>query len=364
MGCRVATNASHHTAGSFLAQEGSVRWDGEPEPCGVRGAGNLLWCVPASAEPKQETTAAGDCCGQRAALLWLHQPCRKSNWSRGSRTPEGSPAPHRDPRKAAGDAAAAVLGRQGRQGARREHPELTALPSRTPSCLALQRQDIPTSTTTFPSRMQERAVRQLGTYCKWHHLLLTWQFLCRPGPRGRLRTGTGTSAHSELLGSTSTSSVTEPRAGSGGPSGRLRTRDNCLGWRRSRAAALCPQSPSVPQLPLILSLSTQGTAQSPCPGSSSAASDLAQSLGGWGNHGGCLGLALPGPGRAISRQEARGGSRTPCPGQEVFWDAAEPSRLCTSPWKPYFVAASPARRAASSREAAAVDSSLLPSAAT
>lgn len=66
MGCRVATNASHHTAGSLLAQEGSVRWDGEPEPCGVRGAGNLLWCVPASAEPKQETTAAGDCCGQRA----------------------------------------------------------------------------------------------------------------------------------------------------------------------------------------------------------------------------------------------------------------------------------------------------------
>lgn len=63
----------------------------------------------------------------------------------------------------------------------REHPDLAALPSRTSSCLALLRQDIPTSTTAFPSRMQERAVQQLGTYCKWHHLLLTWQFLCRPG---------------------------------------------------------------------------------------------------------------------------------------------------------------------------------------
>lgn len=77
-----------------------------------------------------------------------------------------------------------------------------------------------------------------------------------------------------------------------------------------------------------------------------------------------LALALPGPGRAVSRQGAGGGSRTWCLSQEVFRDAAEPSRLCTSPWKHYFVAASPARAAASSREAAAVDSSLLPSAAT
>lgn len=52
-------------------------------------------------------------------------------------------------------------GRAG-QGGRREHPEPTALPTHTPSCLALQRQDIPTSTTALPSRMQERAVRQLG----------------------------------------------------------------------------------------------------------------------------------------------------------------------------------------------------------
>lgn len=77
-----------------------------------------------------------------------------------------------------------------------------------------------------------------------------------------------------------------------------------------------------------------------------------------------LALALPGPGRATSRQGAGGGSRTLCPGQQVFRDAAEPSRLCTSPWKPYFVAASLARPAASSREPAAADSSLLPSAAT
>lgn len=64
MGCSSATNASHHTTGSLLAQEGNVSQDGEPEPCGVRGAGNLLWCVPASAEPKQEASRAGDCCGQ------------------------------------------------------------------------------------------------------------------------------------------------------------------------------------------------------------------------------------------------------------------------------------------------------------
>lgn len=86
MGCRVATSASHHTAGSLLAREGSVHRDGEPELCGVRGAGNLLWCVPAPAEPKQETTAAGDCCGHSrgsaspAALPWPHQPCTTSSW--------------------------------------------------------------------------------------------------------------------------------------------------------------------------------------------------------------------------------------------------------------------------------------------
>lgn len=102
---------------------------------------------------------------------------------------------------------------------------------------------------------------------------------------------------------------------------------------------------------------TQGTAQSPCPGGSSAAGDLRQSLGGWESRVGWLG-----PGSPWARQGAKGSSRTLCPGQEVFRDAAEPSRLCTSPWKPYFVAASPAR-AASSREPAAVDSSLLPSAA-
>lgn len=181
---------------------------------------------------------------------------------------------------------------------------------------------------------------------------------------GTLGNRTGTSAPIELPGSTSTSSVAEPRAGSGGPSCRPRTRDSCLGWRRSRAAALGPQNPSVPQLPLILGLSSQGTAQSPCPGSSSPATDLAQNPGGRGAMGGGLALALPGPGRAVSRQGAGGGSRTLCPGQEVFRDAAEPSRLCTFPWKPYFVAASPARPAASSREAAAVDSSLLPSAAS
>lgn len=74
-GCRAATDASHHTAGSLLAQGGSVRRDGEPEPCGVRGAGNLLWCVPASAEPKQETTTARDCCGQRHSSGGLGRHC-------------------------------------------------------------------------------------------------------------------------------------------------------------------------------------------------------------------------------------------------------------------------------------------------
>lgn len=43
----------------------------------------------------------------------------------------------------------------------------------------------------FPSRMQERAVQQLGTYCKWHHLLFTLQLLCRLGHRDIWEQGLG-----------------------------------------------------------------------------------------------------------------------------------------------------------------------------
>lgn len=194
-------------------------------------------------------------------------------------------------------------------------------------------------------------MQQLGSYCKWHHLLLTWQFLCRPGPQGHLGTGPGTSAPSGLPGSTSTSSAAEPRAGSGGLSSVWQ---ETAAWAGGGAGLqLCvPRAPQfhncpsswasplkvVPKVPVLVTWCRALVAG--------------------------LALALPGPGRAVSRQGAEGGSRTRCLGQEVFWDAAEPSRLCTSPWKHYFVAASRARPAASSREAAAVDSSLLPSAAT
>lgn len=135
MGCRVATNASHHTAGSLLAQEGSVRWDGEPEPCGVgvqeTCSGVYQPLQSQNRKPPQPEIAAGreprhstEGSLSTAALLWLHQPCRKSNWSQGSRTdpcrlssPTAAPQGRRQrtqPRQS--------LGRQRQEGARREHP--------------------------------------------------------------------------------------------------------------------------------------------------------------------------------------------------------------------------------------------------
>lgn len=108
-------------------------------------------------KPPQLEIAAGSeqlCCGYTSHA---ENPAGRGE---AGQTPEGSPAPLQDPRKAAVDTAPAAPGT--RQGGLREHPEPTALPTHTPSCLALQRQDIPTSTTALPSRMQERAVRQLG----------------------------------------------------------------------------------------------------------------------------------------------------------------------------------------------------------
>lgn len=59
----------------------------------------------------------------------------------------------------------------------------------TPCALPLPRlhsaRTFPHPPAAFPSRMQERAVQQPGTYCKWHHLLLTWQFLCGLGTVGK-----------------------------------------------------------------------------------------------------------------------------------------------------------------------------------
>lgn len=63
-GSRAAANASHHAAGLLLAPEGSVRQDGEPKPCGVRGCRkpalvHASICRPKNRKQLQPAIAAG-----------------------------------------------------------------------------------------------------------------------------------------------------------------------------------------------------------------------------------------------------------------------------------------------------------------
>lgn len=94
-------------------------------------------------------------------------------------------------------------------------------------------------------------MQQPGTYCKWHHLLLTWQFLCGPGPRGRLGTGTETSAHQRAAGKGDPSSATQPVAVTAGClSYGLGQSGRSLRWRRNGAAQPCsPRDPCSHDIP-------------------------------------------------------------------------------------------------------------------
>lgn len=152
--------------------------------------------------------------------------------------------------------------------------------------------------------MQERGVQQPGTYCKWHHLLLTWQFLCGPGPRGQLGIGTVTSAlrraagkhELRLCGTAPGLARDPPRCHSIPP-----TCSSALGRRTQHSPVVWREIPGP----------GRGLAGgNPSPrrhrgGRGAAPSPFIACLA-WP-------LALPGPGRAASRRGARGGSGTPVP---------------------------------------------------
>lgn len=122
-GSRAAANASHHAAGLLLAPEGSVRQDGEPKPCGVRGCRkpalvHASICRPKNRKQLQPAIAAGRqplvgqaarqsrglsralrlCCGYPSRVAKHSQrPCPQS-WT----DPQGHPSLHWDQQPALG----------------------------------------------------------------------------------------------------------------------------------------------------------------------------------------------------------------------------------------------------------------------
>lgn len=184
------------------------------------------------------------------------------------RSPTGLSRPRaRDAAVTPREVAAAAAGAAGPGGELAANtPTSRHTPRALPPAPAPQRQDVPTSTAAFPSRMQERAVQQPGTYCKRHHLLLTWQFLCGPGPRGRLGTGTPQLLPGVLPGSTSSGSAAQPGAGAGHPGCGRRSGDGRLRRRRSGAAQPSRStSPGPARPPCSHSSPSRDVAQGPWP---------------------------------------------------------------------------------------------------